>query len=250
MLKNSFIFLKGFGYVKERRLWEQGILTWDDFLNTDRINGISKANKFKFDKMIEDAKSAFNNYDVDFFAKYFPKREFWRFYRWLKDYAIYFDIETDEFGRLLVISLYDGEFVRTFVRNFNLDFHVLRKILNDSKMLVTFNGSSFDIPILRRYVKIKGKIHFDLRPVFVRLGYNIGLKSIEKKFNIRRDEDIVDFRGKDALEFWKFFRTTGSRNALDLIIRYNQYDAVNLEKLAGISYDLMRKNIFRYEIPS
>lgn len=247
MLKNSFIFLKGFGYVKERRLWEQGVLTWDDFLSTRKIKGISKANKFKFDKMIEDAKSAFNNYDIDFFVKYFPKREFWRLYNWLKDYAIYLDIETDEFGRLLVISLYNGEFVRTFVRNFNLDFHVLHSILDNAKMLVTFNGSSFDIPILKHYVKINKKIHFDLRPVFVRLGYNIGLKSIEKRFNIKRDDDIVDFRGKDALEFWKFFRTTGSKNALDLIIRYNRYDAVNLEKLASISYKLMKNRVFRYE---
>ena len=247
MLRNSFIFLKGFGYVKERRLWEQGILTWNDFLSVERIRGISKANKFKFDKMIEDAKSAFNNYDVDFFIKCFPKREFWRLYKWLKDYTVYLDIETDEFGRLLVISLYNGEFVRTFVRNFNLDFHALYNILNNAKMLVTFNGSSFDIPILRHYIKIEKKVHFDLRPVFVRLGYNIGLKRIEKKFNIKRDEDIVDFRGKDALEFWKFFRTTGSKNALDLVIRYNRYDAVNLEKLADIAYELMRNKVFKCE---
>ncbi len=244
MIENSFIFLKGFGYIKERKLWEQGILDWNDFLNTEKIKGISRKNKLKFDRMTKDAMTALDNKDIYFFKKYFPKKETWRMYPWLKEETIYLDIETDQFGKLLVISLYNGEFVKTFVRNFNLEFYTIKRILDNAKMIVTFNGSSFDILILKHYIKFKNDIiHFDLRPAFVRLGYNTSLKNIEKIFHIKRDDNIIDLRGKDALELWKFFKATGSKNALELIIKYNQYDAINLKVLAEIAYEKLKKKI-------
>ncbi len=248
MIKNSFIFLRGVGYKRERNLWKLGIKDWNDFLSAERIKGISKMNKRKFDAQINDAEIAFSNKEMNFFLKYFPRREFWRMYPWLREDALYFDIETDEFGKLLVISISDGEHVKTFVRNFNMNFRELSLIFSRAKMLVSFNGSSFDLPVLRHYIKIHDKIHFDLRHAFVRLGYNTGLKEIEKIFGVKRDDDVADFHGRDALEFWRFFKSSGNKDALKLVIKYNRYDAVNLESLAEIAYSELKRRTFESEL--
>ena len=244
-ITNSFIFLNRISYKREKSIWQQSIYNWDSFLNEEKIKGISKINKLKYDSHIKDAKRALNYDKVDFFNKWLPKREVWRLYDWLREDAIYLDIETDMFGKLNVISLSNGEEVKTFVRGLNLDFYLIRRILNSSKMVVTFNGSSFDIPILKHYIKFKDDIvHFDLRPAFIRLGYNTGLKRIERIFHIKRDYEVMDFSGIDALELWKCFHKEGNRDCLKLLVEYNRFDAINLKPLAEIAYEKLRKKVF------
>ncbi len=245
MIENSFIFLNNFGYKRERLLWQKNILFWDDFLTIERIKGISKITKLKNDRKIMDAKRALRTDNLSFFTKHFPRTEFWRFYNYLDEETLFLDIETDSFGNLTVISLFNGEECKTFIRGFNLNFSLLRRIINNSKMLVTFNGSSFDIPILKHYIKFNKDIfHFDLRHAFVRLGYNMGLKQIEKLFGVKRGDSVAVMTGFDALQLWKCFKKEHNKECLKLLIEYNRFDAVNLKPLADIAFKRLYKNIF------
>ena len=45
MIKNSFIFLEKVSKRKEQSIWKQGIKTWQEFLKTDSIKGISQQKK-------------------------------------------------------------------------------------------------------------------------------------------------------------------------------------------------------------
>ena len=118
MLTHSFIFLTRFGYSRERKLWEQGVVDWDGFLSRERIRFISRHWKERYDKQILEAMKSLSMMDLSFFQRYLPKREVWRVYYSLRhnpDFRVFFlDIETDEYGNLTVISLFDGEDCKTF----------------------------------------------------------------------------------------------------------------------------------------
>jgi uncharacterized protein YprB with RNaseH-like and TPR domain len=248
MIKNSFIFLNNFGYSREKALWNSGILSWEDFLNKKSIKGLSKTNKEKNNRKIIDAERALENKNSEFFIRYFPKKENWRLYPEFKDSSIFLDIETDEYSKPTVISLTDGYESKTFVRGFNLDFKTIEEIISNYEMIVTFNGLSFDLRILRRYLKFKNKIFLDLRAVFVRLGYNTGLKEMEKIFGLSRSQRVSELRGEDAVLLWNYFLKTKNKRHLKLLIEYNHYDSCNLRPLAEIAYKNMRKRCFEMEI--
>ncbi|MGB9748663.1 MAG: ribonuclease H-like domain-containing protein [Candidatus Woesearchaeota archaeon] len=248
MIRNSFIFLNNFGYSKEKSLWNSGILSWEDFLKKKKICGLSKISKEKNDRKIIDAERALESRNTEFFIKYFPKRESWRLYQEFKNSSIFLDIETDDYSKLTVVSLSDGYDSRTFIRGFNLDLKSIEKIISNYEMIVTFNGLSFDLRILGRHISFKNRILLDLRPVFVRMGYNIGLKEIERIFGISRSERVDGLKGEDALFLWKNFLKTRNRKNLKLLIEYNYYDSWNLKPLAEIAYKKMREICFEREI--
>ena len=109
---------------------------------------------------------------------------------------------------------------------------------------MTFNGLSFDMPILQKYFGFKwDKPHIDLRFICSRLGYSGGLKNIEKIFNIRRPDGIDGMSGEDAVTLWRDWRKNHDREALDRIIAYNEEDIVNLKPLAEKTIPLLWKNL-------
>ena len=94
MIRHSFIFLSGFGEVRERHLWENGILSWEDFLEKERIKGIPERRKPLLDMEIKEAKLNLELRMPHFFAYRMPKREHWRLYEEFRHSACFLDIET------------------------------------------------------------------------------------------------------------------------------------------------------------
>jgi len=45
MLTHCFAFLEGISPTKEKKLHDTGIRTWDDFLKSERVKGISATKK-------------------------------------------------------------------------------------------------------------------------------------------------------------------------------------------------------------
>jgi len=111
-------------------------------------------------------------------------------------------------------------------------------------MVITFSGSSFDLPYIRRwYPSITlPPVHIDLRFFLKRLGYKGGLKAIEKEFGILRDSEIGGMDGYEAVKLWRAYQL-GDQNALDLLIQYNTADIVNLKPLMETGYDQMKKQV-------
>ena len=234
MLKESFIFLDNTSYAKEAKIWQQNIRDWNDFLSIKKIKGFSKTSKENADLKIKIIKNAFFDDNMTFLSQILPKKEHWRLYDEYKSEAVFLDIETEgTYGNITVVGLFDGENTKTFVRGINLDRKLIQHELEKHKLIITYNGSSFDLPIIYRYFRIQPNIpHIDLRGVCSRAGLTGGLKSIEQQLNIKRPDSIKYVTGNDAAALWRCWKATGDSDFLNMLITYNEEDIINLKPIA------------------
>lgn len=233
MIKTSFIFLPGIGYKKERELSLN--YNWNSFLKTSNIEGIGVKRKVLYDSLIKKAKDALLNDDVGYLARIFPLSEHYRFYKYYRDDAVFLDIEvTHVTGELSVIGLYDGYRSKTMIAGYNLDLDFLRKELSRYKVIVTYNGNTFDLPYLRKkYDLIPDVLCIDLKVVCARLGFVGGLKQIEKELGIERKNGIVSsIRGGDAAKLFRMWKGSGDSHYLKQLVEYNEEDTLNLQTIA------------------
>ncbi len=246
MIKNTFLFLDGFGSNRERNIWSQNISDWNEFIETRSIKGIADKKKKFFDRQIIKAGSALRNNDSEFFAKLLPQSEHWRLYDQFKDEAIFLDIEVSHCadGFITVIGLYDGYETKTMIEGINLNFNYLKEELRKYKMIISFNGSVFDIPFInKKHPNIIPNIpHFDLRFCCSKLGITGSLKEIEESFGIKRRQIIKDLKGGDAFTLWRMWRATGDEYYLSLLIEYNEEDTINLKLIADKVFDKLKNN--------
>jgi uncharacterized protein YprB with RNaseH-like and TPR domain len=108
----------------------------------------------------------------------------------------------------------------------------LYEALSGVTTVVTFNGSSFDLPIIRKrlYANLQRDFeHCDLLYICRRRGLRGGLKRVETLLGIART--TAGISGWDAPRLWNRYETTGDRAALDLLLQYNREDVVNLAVL-------------------
>jgi hypothetical protein len=164
----------------------------------------------------------------------------------LKD-ACYLDIETTGLWRdkckITTISIYDGKEMKTFIHGVNMDEKELSIYLNKYKMFITYNGIYFDMPFIENKfpsVHTHNKLHADLRWACRRVGLYGGLKKIEKEVGITRGDDLEGVDGLMAVRLWKKYEKYGNEDALKLLVKYNQEDVYNLEKLARIVMERLR----------
>lgn len=231
MLRSSFIMLDKVGLRKEKSIWQQGIETWNDFL-AKQVKGISKKRKEEYNRIIRLAKLNLDYENSLYFREALPPSEMWRIYPEFKEKSAFLDIETSG-CYITVVGIYNGYEVKHFVKGFNLDRNAILQELYKYKILLTFNGSSFDIPMLERFLKHKIKIaHIDLRHVCARIGLKGGLKSIERQLGIKRANEVCSMIGNDAVFCWEMYLHTGNREYLDLLLKYNAEDVLNLKPLA------------------
>ena len=229
MLKSSFIFLEKITANKEKKIWQQGIKDWNDFIKAEKVVGIPKEKKPYYDRKLREAQAELLNDNSIYFSGLFPKKEMWRLYDYFKEEVGFLDIEVDSDGKIIVVGISDYYNSNFFVRGINLERSILEKELSKFKFLVTFNGNSFDLPKLRKQLGIEIKIpHLDLKPLCVKLGWKGGLKEVEKLLNLKRP---VHLNGS-PVGLWKAFHASGDREYLDLLIEYNREDIENLKEVA------------------
>jgi len=159
---------------------------------------------------------------------------------------VYLDIETSGLyqgtDEITVIGIYDGQRVRTFVQGINLDEFELA--IAPYELVITFNGSQFDLPFIRRqFPNISlPPAHIDLRFFLSKLGYRGGLKAVEKSFGLSRDSAIDGMDGYDAVLMWNAYQS-GDESALERLILYNTADIVDLEPLMERGYQEMKTQL-------
>ena len=246
MLEHTFVHIPGVGAATERNLWEQGIVTWTDALDLGICPvGFSDARWGRSCRMIEESLSSLRKQDHRHFADALSTAEHWRAWRDFRRTAVYLDIETtgcSSSSEVTVVGLYDGARTRTFVAGDNLD--ELPEVLGKYGMIVSFNGASFDLPFLRRRFPDlpTGHLHLDLMHALRRIGMTGGLKAIERRVGIEREDDLKGLDGWDAVRLWREYRR-GNEESLDTLIRYNAADIENLEVLAEKAYVDIRASL-------
>jgi hypothetical protein len=228
MLQNTFLHLPRVGKTKEAALWKRGIHDWEQFLNTKRIKGFAQPTKLACDQCLLESKRALWDGHSEYFTQ-LPSAEQWRTWDAFKEEAIFVDIETDWRGDVTVLGIYDGHKVRQYIKGINLNTQAVREALR-AKLIVTYNGASFDLPVLRRrFGNIIPKVpHVDIRHVAARLGHKGGLKILEGELGVLRPYGIAGMSGDDALHLWELYRASGDERYLQRLLAYNEEDITNL----------------------
>ena len=244
MLEHTFIHIPGIGVKTEQNLRRRGIYRWQDFLQHEKPV-FSPARDALIRQNLEI--SLAHRDDIGFFSERLPSGEMWRLFDGFKHRAVYLDIETSGYDQwnndITVIGLYDGAGVQTFVNGKNLDAFEMAVAAYD--LVITFNGACFDLPFIRSCfpgISLPPG-HIDLRFLLKKLGYEGGLKRIEKEMGIIRGTDIEGVDGFEAVRLWRKYRR-GDEKALKTLISYNSADIINLEPLMELAYEKMRARIF------
>jgi len=244
LLEHTFIHIPGIGPKTERRLWQRGILTWEAFLAEEGDTLFSSHRHAYVERQVE--ASIENRDNIHFFQDRLSSTNMWRVFDRFKDRAGYLDIETSGGGgdgdEITVIGLYDGLSVQTFVKGINLQEFELAVAEYD--LVITFNGSQFDLPVIRRHFPhiAVPTAHIDLRFLLKRLGYSGGLKMIEKQSGLARDSNIDGMSGFDAVMLWQAY-SWGDHSALERLIQYNTADIVNLKPLMEKGYQETKERL-------
>jgi uncharacterized protein len=246
MLESTFQLASGIGPGREQRLWRAGIARWDDFPAAPGVALSARADS-SLRAAITDAAGALARGDADAVAALLPAGERWRMFPAFGAGALYLDIETGDddvrFEGISAIGMLDRDGPRLFLAG--RDLHLFPEAARDAKMLVTFNGLSFDVPILRRAFPDwrPPTCHVDLRHLLARLGHEGGLKAIERsralgRLRLARPAHLAGLGGWDAPWLWRRGRD-GDRAALRLFAEYNLYDAINLRTLMAYAYNAL-----------
>jgi len=249
MITSTFIFLERIGNKLEQNIWKNGIYNWDNFLTKKYIKGLSSHRKLYYNRKILNARKALYSFDSAYFLDLLPQPEMWRLYDFFKEDAVFLDIETTGLSRrnddITVFGLYDGINTKIMIKGINLDYVLLKKELQKYKLIVTFNGASFDVPFIEKiYPNLLPKVpNFDVKSITDKLGLKGGLKNIEKSLGINRSEIVDKFYGGDALALWRMYRATGDDYYLNLLVEYNEYDIVNLKIVAEHCVKKMKERI-------
>src|SRR5271166_2962893 len=241
MLEQTFIHIPGIGLETERGMWASGIRNWDDADRFDKRFGVLGARlQQRLDDYLPRSRQAIKSRDAGFFRRLSDLGEAWRVFPEFSDQCVYLDIETTGlstvFDSVTVVGLYDGRRYSVYVQNNNLD--ELQDQLSKYSVVVTFNGSGFDLRFLRSAFPgiTLPPVHIDLRWVSRRLGFRGGLKEVERALGIHRKASIADVTGYEATVLWaKYLR--GEKAALDKLIEYNTADVVHLKAMMEICYD-------------
>jgi uncharacterized protein YprB with RNaseH-like and TPR domain len=239
MIQRTFQHIPNVGPFREKDLWSRGILTWDDFPTAGVV--ISQKTDAAARQRIAQAREALERKDLRALADMFPPREHWRLYPAFAEDAVYFDIETDGQERQMptVVSLFDSAGLHVFIHGRNMD--ALPEALAAKRLWVTYNGSCFDVPVLRDWFGEKRfpkpEAHIDLRFVCKRFGMGGGLKDLEDRFGFGRPPHLKGVNGYDAVLLWRAYLRSGDVEALRFLVEYNLYDSFQLRSLMDITYN-------------
>lgn len=239
MLKHTFCHIPGIGPKSEQNLWTMGVRSWDDVLSMPSMHPTQKKYVFLKSRVMESV-AALEQGDPNYFADSLPAGAHWRIFSHFRDSTAYLDIETNGLagsaGKITTIAMYDGRKVFSYVKDRNLGRFI--EDIQRYKVLVTYNGRCFDVPVIESHLGIKlRQAHIDLRFVLKSLGYTGGLKGCEKKLGLHRDGlDGVD--GYFAVLLWQDYVANRNEKALHTLQAYNVLDAVNLEHLMVEAYNM------------
>ena len=239
MITNTFLHFKGIGKSKETDFWNESIYNWGDLMKKFSLVKKPSYKNIKKSDLQKSFKSLKTN-DIKYFAERLPISQYWRLFREFKRKCLYLDIETTGSNKfpneITTISTYDGKKIKYYVNGINLE--EFKNNIFDYKLLITYNGRSFDIPFIERYFDINLDLHqIDLRYVFKSLDFKGGLKLIEKNLGIDR-QDLNDLNGFFAIHLWNEYSCNNNKKALNTLIAYNIEDTINLETLMHIGYNL------------
>jgi uncharacterized protein YprB with RNaseH-like and TPR domain len=253
VLRATLQHLSGIGSLTETSLWESGIRDWAELDRSLADRSMSPGRVERLRAELTASERALRERDVAWFARRLPSAEHWRLYPAFRRETAFLDIETTSLspyeGIVTVVTVHGGGRTQTFVADDNLE--ELPACLGRFGILVTFNGSMFDVPFLRvRFPDLLvPPAHMDLRFVLYRLGLAGGLKRIEVRLGLGDRSGVEGIGGLDAVRLWEQYRR-GNPDALARLVKYNRADTVNLEPLAEYAARELTRRLLGEGLPA
>jgi hypothetical protein len=239
MLKQTFQHLHGIGEKTEKRIWAEGITSWEEFLDSPRPAVLSAWQHDLACAELEQSLRALEGRNAHYFTDKLSAQLHWRLYPEFGQRIAYLDIETTGatagVSAITVIGLYDGERPRVYVQGQSL--HCFVEEIEEFTLLVTYNGKLFDLPFIRRELGLPLEhAHIDLRYPLAALGYRGGLKKIERSLGLEREGPVALLDGWCAVLLWRYYEQ-GEAGALETLLRYNLEDFIHLPQLLAVVYN-------------
>ena len=228
LLRRSFQHLPGISASKEAKLRSEGIQDWNDLLQ--RIPAqldLFRKGRSAMCCAVEASEEALANRDVEFFKERLPKREFYRIAASFPERCVFFDIETTglskHYDQVTLVGWSVGSSYKVLVDP--TDTSQLERDLGAQRVVITFNGTLFDLPFLTNKFNTNwsGATHVDLRFLAKRVGLTGGQKKIEVSIGLGREAPLEGISGAEAVGLW-FDYKEGDLDSLRKLIRYNHAD--------------------------
>ncbi|ELY58042.1 3'-5' exonuclease [Natronococcus amylolyticus DSM 10524] len=241
-IENSFIPVRGVGETTERRLWENGVTHWEEFDGS--VVGDTLADRIE--TFIDEGWEHLERGDVSTFAEALPAASRWRLYENVREETAFLDIETTGLSAdrndVTTVSIHRGDETKTFIQGRDLTARRLEAELEESALLVTFNGQRFDVPFLETCYDLDVTVpHVDLMYPCKKVGLDGGLKAIERELGIGRD--MPDLSGRDAVRLWHEYES-GDDAALERLVEYNRADTENMKPLLETVAGRLHESVF------
>jgi len=235
MLTSTFQHLKGVGHKTERALWNRGILTWEEHIaaqpKQQMLFGTPPPS------ILSDSLTAYEKGDIAFFANNLARAEFYRIALEFPQEVLFLDIETTG------LSLYYDQITIvgwSLGKQYGIHIHghdetMLRSVLSNAKVIVTFNGTMFDLKFIDKHFDSPEipPVHLDLRYFAKRVELSGGQKKIEKEIGFKRQSELEGMLGEAAPILWHKYRR-GDQDAMRRLIEYNHADIEGMKWILDI----------------
>lgn len=237
MITSSFCCFKGLSRSAEQMIWERGCLSWDRVKFLPEKTFSLKKTRLLFQE-IRQAQKALDADLVDYFLCRFNGADKVRVFKEFRSTAVILDIETTGLSSTDIVTsiaaIKKGR-IYVFIDGFDLDDFLF--LLKNVNLIVTFNGTRFDLPFLKRHFKFDLNIpHLDMMPVLGDLGYRGGQKKCEQLFGLKRTKSF-GMLGENAVRLWRSWKDKNDLNALRQLAYYNAEDVFMLERLIVKAYN-------------
>ena len=146
----------------------------------------------------------------------------------------YLDIETSFEGAITVVGLYATDRGLIQLVDPQISDVTVWQALEGVETICTYNGSRFDLPVIRRRLGLDLRAAFqsnDLMYTCWRHGLFGGLKRVEEQLGIPRRSKGID--GMEAMRLWSRYENDTDEEALRALLTYNREDVLNLPVLEG-----------------
>ena len=235
LLRRSFLHLPRISAAEEARLWAQGISDWMELIRHTPIQlDLYRKGASALQSAVEASEEALATRDIEFFARRLPKREFYRIAATFPESSVFLDIESTglspHYDQVTLVGWSVGSTYTVMVDPSQIA--QLEHDLHEHPIVVTFNGSLFDLPFLTKRFETDwfSLCHVDLRYLAKRVGLTGGQKKIEQEIGLAREGSLSGITGAEAVSLW-FDYKEGDLNALCELVRYNHADIEGMKFL-------------------
>lgn len=153
----------------------------------------------------------------------------------------YLDIETSFGGEITIVGVFSPPNRLVQLVGEEVNWTNLWNALEGVSEILTYNGARFDLPVIKRVVKLDLTKYFDCRDLMYdcwnRNLYG-GLKRVEEQLGIDRASKGID--GREAMRLWERYRLYADGEALQVLLAYNRDDVQNLFHLEAFLAEITR----------